>query len=485
MEKNMLVFSFDFIPLFKLPTTLQVPHGNLFRHFLVHPNAPSPHLFTETSIGLTLNRVFLDIQEHHKICECPLDSPNISESHPYVAATYTFNPQYSGITLTPFDNYLPIVPQSGRCGIVPIPTPLVFRTTVNQPEAGQNQGNEEGGDDEISDAITQSLPPPTISVIDFSMSNAWFPGHLGGVSFTKLPTVVGQDEKRDKVVCSLNYQAPDIRSVLIRPEEFECLSLGGRRRQQQQQQQQQQPVGGGRVGNMDSFVYETYDPDKKSMHRGLGDDSSTLLSGAGAAHVFTTVSTSSDDYTPNNDDPHKCQRCLQREALIRVERKKAETRSRMMLDRGLRAYGSDGGGYDWDQKGSGYEDDDMDMDEEEEEEEEEEGDDEENEDEDEDKEMRDLDVSELGIDVDGVIEQAATSMEMDDDSTTTSSLGSSQFVSFGDDDREQYLDADIRMRKCYDKNRIGVECRGVADVLLSGGVRGFFTLGFLTLLIII
>ena len=65
---------------------------------------------------------------------------------------------------------------------------------------------------------------------------------------------------------------------------------------------------------------------------------------------------------------------------------------------------------------------------------------------------------------------AASSIATDDASTS-----SSQFVSYGDDD-EEYLDVD-GCRKVYDKCRIGVECNGVADVLLSGEV-GFFSLSF-------
>jgi hypothetical protein len=47
-------------------------------------------------------------------------------------------------------------------------------------------------------------------------------------------------------------------------------------------------------------------------------------------------------YPGPTDNPHKCQCCLQCEALMRLERKKAEHHSKMMLDRGLRSFESGG-----------------------------------------------------------------------------------------------------------------------------------------------
>ena len=427
-----------------LTTTPQSPYGNLFVRFLEQPNIPypgvpdprRPHYFTEDSIGLSANRIFLEVEEHHKICECPQSSPNVSESHPYVAPTYTLTPMnVAPLTSSTRPTTVPIVPQPGRCGIVPIPAPLVFRSTAN---AGQNRGEQEGDEAQASDAIAISLQAPRTDVIDYSMSNAWFPGILGGVKFEKLQTTTTGDAKRNKIICAVDLQTPDVRGVLNRPEESECLTLGGRWRQQDGK------------GKMNAFVYETYDPEKLSMHRGLGDS----MSGAG---------TFSNDYT-NENDPHKCQRCLEREALIRLERKKAELRSKKMLDRELRSYGSRDG-YNWNQGNGDEEDEDMD----------EEDEDEDMKDEDEDEEMRDLDVDGLGIDLDGIIAQtisrsspsSASSIEIDDDS-----MSSSQIVSYGDDDPYQNRETD-EYRRYYDKCRIGVECKGVADVLLSGRV-GFF-----------
>ena len=459
MGKNLFVTSFDLISFTNYCLLLlQDPDGQRFLHLINHPNIPYPGIrdainrdeFSERSIGLTMNRLYLDIEEHHKICECAQGSPNISESHPYVPPTYIPERQGSSPSSSTPPTAVQIGPQSGRCGIVPIPAPLVFQ---ERQQTAQNQGEQDGNEDQASDAFARSLPAPIFNVIDCSMTNAWFPGHLGGVSFSKIPFSVTGEGMREKVICALDFQPPDFSSVLNRPEESECLSLGGTRYQQQQDGK----------GKMNAFVYETYDPEKMSMHRGLGD-SSTFDSGN------TFISASSNDYPV--DDPHKCPRCLQRETLIRNERKKAEHRSKMMLDRSLRSYGS--GDYDWHQDD---EDEDMDEDEDEDEDIEMEG---EGEDEDDD-EMRDVDVDELGIDVDEIIAQtscatdAASSVATDDNS-----LSSSQFVSFGDDDIEQYLDVDDRRRKYYDKCRIGVECKGVADVLLSGEV-GFFI--FLTLLV--
>ena len=100
----------------------------------------------------------------------------------------------------------------------------------------------------------------------------------------------------------------------------------------------------------------------------------------------------------------------------------------------MRSYGS--GGYDWHQSVDDDEDAEMRDD-----------------DEYEDQEMRDVDVDELGIDMNRIIAQQTTSCLNDaaaasssiatDDDEDDSSMTSSQFVSFGDDDREQNMDIDI------------------------------------------
>ena len=384
--------------------------------------------------------VFLDVQEYHKICECPQgsSSSNNSESHPYVDPTLSFLPVDVDATSS---RPLPIMSQSGRCGVVPIPAPLVFVSTTDE-QGGQNEEVDEP-QNQPSDAVALSLPTPRISVIDYSMSNAWFPGHLGGVSFAKLPSASTDMVMREKIICAVDFQPPDVRGVLNRPEESECLTLGGRRREQVQEK-------------MNAYVYETYDPEKRSMHRGLETAHST--SGAGV-NPFTSPSTS-DPIT----DPHKCPRCIQREALIRLERKKAEHRSKMMLDRRLRSFGRSGG-YDWNQDEDMFYDD---------------GDDEDSEEEEGDEEMRDVDVDELDIDMEGIVAQATASssglaspIQTDEDEEEQD-----QLVSFGDDELEEPPEMTEMMnvqrkRKCYDKSRIGVQCKGVGDVLLSGEV-GFF-----------
>jgi hypothetical protein len=420
-----------------------LPQGNLFVHFLRHPNVHypgiadphRPHLFTEASIGLSMKPVFLDVQEYHKICECPQGSSNDSESHPYVAPTLSFSHTNPAFSTSPTS--LPIVPQSGRCGVIPIPAPLVFVSTANQD--GQNEESIENDDPQPSDALALSLPNPKISIIDYSMANAWFPGHLGGVTFTKLPST--SPGTRDKVVCAVDFQAPDFRSVLNRPEESECLALGGKKREQ---------------ATTNAYVYETYDPKKTSMHRGLD-----TVSGASDA---------SPSPSDSNAYPDKCPRCIQREALIRLERKKAEDRSKMMLDRGLRSYENGGRGYEWNQDEDMFYND---------------GDD--------DEEMQDVDVDDLGIDMEGLIAQATsdppTPIQVDDDDDEDDGDDgdgddddSSSFhplVSFGDDEQPEpdALDLDTHTnlpnkRTCYDKSRIGVEFRGIADILLSGETAG-------------
>ena len=105
----------------------------------------------------------------------------------------------------------------------------------------------------------------------------------------------------------------------------------------------------------------------------------------------------------------------------------------MMLDRGVRSYGS---GRYWHQSVDDDEDAEMRDD-----------------DKYEDQKMRDVDVDELGIDVNRIIAQQTTSCSNDaaaasssiatNDDEDDSSMTSSQFVLFGNDNHEQNMDIDI------------------------------------------
>lgn len=351
--------------------------------------------------------VFLDIQEHHKICECALDySHSNNDAHPYTPASSSFAPNSNS---TP--NSLPVEAQTqiGRCGVVPVPAPLVFVSLHPPMNAEQDENIQVDDPDVVSDAVTLSLPSSEIK-IDYSMSNAWFPGHVGGVSFTKLPTTPNSTAKRrEKVVCAVDFQTPDVRNALTRPEEGECLALGGRRL---------------RVEKMNGFVYETYDPEKKSSHRGLETTC--------AANVNANANTS---------DPDKCTRCIQREVLIRQERKKAEERSKEMLDRGMRSFGRD-----WE--------------EEEEEAMGEEGD------EGEEMELEDMDITGLNIVFGDDQPYGQPGLESHD----ANAMDGHEHTY--EDDHEHSIFG--RSKRIYDKCRIGVECTGVGDVLLSGEVSFLF-----------
>jgi hypothetical protein len=157
-----------------------------------------------------------------------------------------------------------------------------------------------------------------------------------------------------------------------------------------------------------------------------------------------------------------------------------------MLDRGLRSY-ERGVEYDWDEDENMYD-------------EEEEGGGE-----DDDEEMRDVDVTGLNIDLPGIERMIAeatstltssSSSSLPSSSTTptrqqNSTSFSPRLMIFGDDcpygePGEDEFDDPLyarggsesfgRTRRVYDKCRIGVECLGVGDVLLSGEVGFLFLL---------
>jgi hypothetical protein len=92
--------------------------------------------------------------------------------------------------------------------------PRVLASHHHLPLLPLLRSGNEGNEAQASDALDLSLPTPRINVIDCSMSNAWFPGQLDGVSFSKFSTPVTGNGKRDKIICDVDFQAPD-NTVLV------------------------------------------------------------------------------------------------------------------------------------------------------------------------------------------------------------------------------------------------------------------------------
>jgi hypothetical protein len=99
---------------------------------------------------------------------------------------------------------------------------MVLRTSDGS-RGGNKSGYASGGNTQSGNygdggdgAVVLSLPTSRINIIDYSMSNTWFPGHVGGVSFAEIPSTTGNTlkPKRNRVICAVDFQVPNVRSVL-------------------------------------------------------------------------------------------------------------------------------------------------------------------------------------------------------------------------------------------------------------------------------
>ncbi|CAA7264935.1 unnamed protein product [Cyclocybe aegerita] len=228
---------------------IYIPQGNLFHQVLHSPLYPGladeAGLFSERSLGLVMQPVFLNIREHHRVCGCPMggcgvrcggagasgtstttrtttssassSTDEVMAEEPLMPTSRTGSrastPSHSHPTFTASS-----LPEAAGCGIVPVPAPARVRfVRPNAAEAANAnapvqphpiqiapllQDEEHVLDDEPDnhDALGQGNDPNSLlhtnvhtidaslrarlypDRIDMSMANAWMPGALGGVS---------------------------------------------------------------------------------------------------------------------------------------------------------------------------------------------------------------------------------------------------------------------------------------------------------------
>jgi len=413
---------------------IYIPQGNLWNELLHSPIYPGVRnesgLFTESSIGLVMQPVFFNIEEHHRICECPSSKHLASCGSDRASSENGFSP-----STTPTPSATTLVESDG-CGIIPVPAPrrvlLAGRIDANdqvdfgndiddngnpipdQPEADNTDPEEDDGLSHPSIAANDAsmLVPDRI---DYSMGNAWFPGALGGVSFVKRKAYEVVDgpsgsqrkrQRRDEVVFAADYERPRL------DEKGGCMSF------EASSSSSPPPLQAPSKG----YVYETYDPTLPSSH-----DSTT------------------------------CMRCAEWEDARMQERNRARVKAEGILEGYMRDFSSQSG-----RKGTDAEE----------------------------LKMEELDVRGFGFDFETVVGRSA----VEDEEMRTASSGSSpsdEDEEYSDDDDESpvailgddhpsgqpaiydkhgNLFAEAT-RRVFDRERVGVAegcCGGVRDIVLTG-----------------
>ena len=188
--------------------------------------------------------VHLTIEEHHRICGCSTVVDTIST--------------------TAIDGPAEQCQECQGCGFIPIP-PLVI---VEEPSHIE---------EEVEDGSGLLASGLRVSLLDHAMNNSWFPGSRGGLSFVKRPsqfskTLKGQTDMRDEIVFSLNNRPPkaDARAACPRLAEAAWLNNGSANPTvlspissfSREEPTRAFPA----LPPVESYVYETYDPVKISAH---------------------------------------------------------------------------------------------------------------------------------------------------------------------------------------------------------------------------
>ncbi|KAF8167243.1 hypothetical protein B0H34DRAFT_669736 [Crassisporium funariophilum] len=307
-----------------------MPQGNLFLQLLhnpIYPGVPDedrPALFTEQSIGLIMKPIFLDIAEHHRICSCPpSSSPTSTSSSPS--------------------------PSTAGCGIIPVPPPILITIrpspspspepaeipTTNaslQPDA---EASGSALSSHVSEALTLSKEPLKVA-IDWSMSNAWFPGNLGGVTFRNVPGGGGNGGKREKVVFAVDWGTPDLN---LKGVQGVCGVPSG-------------PSSSSLSSSARSFSPPPSSPPSPSSSLPSSSSNPTASSSSAPEpepqappplNQQTYLYETYHPALPSSHDPAICPRCKEYEALKRAERARAEREARVALEGYMREFGRGSG----------------------------------------------------------------------------------------------------------------------------------------------
>ncbi|KAF8971877.1 hypothetical protein BDZ97DRAFT_1913764 [Flammula alnicola] len=369
---------------------IYIPQGNLFNQLLhspVYPSIPDARgNFSEASLGVIMQPVFLDVQEHHRVCLCaefrfpwvggggPPPPPQQQQpQNPNVAPPQNVGGAHQNVGQHP-QGVAQRQPQNGhpqqQLQNAPVPAPAHVQQQQNvhaAPAANDDLDDLDVEEDEEDDDPSATQRAGGTAVFDLpartdnSMSNAWFPGRLGEVAFA--PRRVGGPgagstrtrgeegasasdgagagrdktrERRDEVVFALDGERPDLWA------EGACAAAGAGAGAGGGNHSATKPTANGNNANNNAYVYETYDPARVSAH----DDWHQVPVHSADADLSPTTLASPPPPPPLSNNP-ACARCAGIERARRAERRRAEREARKemarrVLDGALRAFGVEG-----------------------------------------------------------------------------------------------------------------------------------------------
>lgn len=283
----------------------------LGRH--IHLNPPYPGLpdtnsseFSDRSLGVIMQLVFLQIEEHVRVCGCP--RRRVKHQCGSIPVPLPVSVNWRGV---PFDGVNPQDLPAGHPQHAPLP-PV---------DAGAEEGD--------SSALG---PIPAPFKFDLSMSNAWLPGGIGGFSFISRPAarpagslspIIDDDlRQRNELVVSVLPTPPPVALQAMCPAFLpEGVSP-------------HQPVPG-------HYLYETYDPSRVSLHDIQHEAASYKGPSTSWPTGYSNVSLLLDNSPPNVHGERcnpNCARCMTRDqARIKMRKQIAVDTRKALEDRAVRA----------------------------------------------------------------------------------------------------------------------------------------------------
>lgn len=219
--------------------------------------------------------VFFNIEEHHRVCHCPLLSASVQKegkdrlTHPTdgcgvipTPLPSVYPPKWMRIFVDPMVIAVPTPPADADAGHGDASRNPLFGTHF--PETEGNVVSDDGSNDTRMVAPYKFIQQP----VDYSMSNAWFPGEsIPSVSFFKRKAAVGE---RDEIV----FAVKDVVDPLGQQGDWKMID--GRcvvEKEEEDWESPSTPTTAAAAASLSDggaetkhYVYETHDPKRPSAH---------------------------------------------------------------------------------------------------------------------------------------------------------------------------------------------------------------------------
>ncbi|PPQ70260.1 hypothetical protein CVT25_013297 [Psilocybe cyanescens] len=332
----------------------------------------NPRLFSESSLQLVMQPLFLDMQEHHRICMCAGRCSSSASENDEEEREEDGTGMEGGCGIVPTRAPLSVLiradasvadtdideaadseeaasstPASASASPAPShlhphpegEAPSVVTPPANPPHSGPN--------DDVGDAPHAYIGPQSV---DLGMCNAWFEGAQGGVVCVPRPGVSGKEGRRDEVVVATGFARPDLGvrgGCPGMPSSASSASAS-------------MSSGAGPSSNAGVGASSTGD-DSSSSDEGSATASGTTTKTRSRSSETQGVSSSSKSYVYETYDPRKrsshdvhvphdhsgvgaigaggCVSCARHTEARMVQKRREEEEARRMLDRAMRGFG--------------------------------------------------------------------------------------------------------------------------------------------------